>query len=363
MPYKPPDTILRALLMERFRVIEVIQTVILYSFQKATFDCGGRAGEVEKLVYFYTEGLPQLEGALNAILKRHQVVVTISGIFCHQTPKVISTAPVRQSHACELADIAFIAAYDKMVGWDRTGLGNALLVQCKEIYSPGSDVYQEYLYQQATAFEYVRTKQLNGQTRNLSFANNGLWVWEFKNWNQSAFLPIEHSSRGILSRPWTPTDIYAVPFAIALFDLMTGVAGRGIQKLAITDTENGWSRIIHDLVSVTAKATLRCKSAPITRSGTQLRGYGALSFLKQYWDIEPAMLFRCSLAEFLGHFHESYELKAVGKKLEELSKSEIADKFKSSGEPPSGNNILGQSKFDGDSEGGSFVVIRFSEVK
>jgi hypothetical protein len=61
MPIRPPASILSPLLLERDRSVGAIGSTIRQTFAAADVGCVGKAGEVDKLVYFFLEGLPLIE--------------------------------------------------------------------------------------------------------------------------------------------------------------------------------------------------------------------------------------------------------------------------------------------------------------
>jgi len=276
MPFAPPNLIYNALCLEQIKIVQLIQNTVDQAFQSAEVDTRGKAGEVERLIYFFVKGLPTLEAGLKGILKPHNVSLRISSVFCHQTPKVRYTKPSIAATSCELGDVAFMATYGVRLGAARDGLGNAVLCQAKNLFSRGVEPIQEYLYEAAAEFEYVRPASLKavaGGVRNLATADNCLWFWSF---NHKSFPPWRTSL--ILGRPPHPSgQSYVDAFERILFQLFIGAAGRGYKDIGKRPAAHGWSRIIDDLFQITAARMFKLKSAPILRGGARPRGYNALT--------------------------------------------------------------------------------------
>ncbi len=58
MTIRPPQRILTEILLQRDRLTQAIRTGIDHSFTAAETGCAGNPGEVDRLVYFFLEGLP-----------------------------------------------------------------------------------------------------------------------------------------------------------------------------------------------------------------------------------------------------------------------------------------------------------------
>ncbi len=151
------------------------------------------------MVYFFGLGLPRLQRCLNFVLKRYRVEVTISGIFCHQSPKVY---PDYGPRSCELADLTFLATYGRLL--PSRGLGNALMVQAKNDYSPGSTL-QEQLYQSARKFRYEYSP---GGERVWTSVQDALWYWTFNAARRGPGAP--WLTNTILARPLTSPSTIAI---------------------------------------------------------------------------------------------------------------------------------------------------------
>jgi hypothetical protein len=135
--------------MERDRIVEAIKQTIDQTFDAADAGCRERPGEVDRLVYFFLEGLPLIEDQFNRILGPYGIHSTLSGIFCHQTPKVEPHPNVQaKNHTCELGDILFLVTYGRVLYGSY--LGNSFLVQAKEDVRSIAGNLQEHLYGSST---------------------------------------------------------------------------------------------------------------------------------------------------------------------------------------------------------------------
>ncbi len=343
---------------------QAIGTGIDHAFTAAERGCAGKPGEVDRLVYFFLEGLPAIESQFNGILRGSGVRATLSGIFCHQTPKVTpipasGTSPPR----CELGDILFLVTYGGRLYSHY--LGNALLVQAKENISTVDGTTQAHLYERANSFTYYTPNALSTQSRSLSDCEYALWYWGFRRefWNY----PHRWGTDGIAARPPVP-HLSHVPFENSLMDLICGVNGRRVKSLPTSDTSTGWSRIVDDLIRVTAKSTFTRQNAFVSRNKEPLRGEEITRVIQGMAGAPNApFLVKCSLGRIFKFFDD--ELAGIGAKLTKESEEFDREKFlrefakhargrKDDGSPP---RFGDERREDADSGGGgcSFVIIDF----
>jgi hypothetical protein len=320
----------------------------------------GKAGEVEKLIYFFMEGLPILETGLNRLLKPYRVNVVVSGIFCHQTPKVISISPRASTASCELGDIALLTIYEDMPA--NMGLGNALLLQAKEHFHAGAAPDQELLYETTDIFKYASPKPLTSQTRSLAAAQSCLYYWDLScRWHYGRSHHSVCSTSALLARPKPASLHYRSAFEDIVTDLFCGIVGRGYQKIP---AGNGWTAIIHDLVknaSIRAVSHRKIFSSHGQRPPSRLFNY--ISALREFG---AQTMVRCSLGEFLLQF-EDEKVKAAGAKLEQEAREfQWKDRNSDEFDQTNGKSDLpplnrGDESDDG-SGGGSFVVFQFKSA-
>lgn len=367
MTIRPPQSILSAILLRRDRLTKAIRTGISHAFTAAETGCAGSPGEVDRLVYFFLEGLSAIEGQFNQILFGSGVKATLSGIFCHQTPRVAPIPPSPSSPpGCELGDILFLVTYGRRLYSHY--LGNAMLVQAKENAFSVGGTTQAFLYERAREFSYTTPRQLAGNVRSLKDSSYALWYWGFlrHHWHPSW----EWGTEGIVARPIAVHQAIR-PFEVALMDLVCGVSGRRVKALDLGDTEDGWSRIVDDLIRVTARTTFTRQNAYVSRDKEPLRGEEVSRVLQSMAGSRDCPnVVRCSLGRIFEFFDP--ELAKIGLKLttdsEAFSREVFLRDFKvelmdrdGSAKPP----ILGNKRpeiFD-DGSGCSFVILDFKSIR
>lgn len=364
MTIRPPQRILNQILLRRDRMIQAIQTGIDHTFTAAERGCAGSPGEVDRLVYFFLVGLPAIEGQFNVIFQGSSVRATLSGIFCHQTPRVTPIpASGTNPPGCELGDILFLVTYGGRI-YSRY-LGNALLVQAKEDASTVDGTTQAHLYENATAFTYNSPGDLAPQRRSLADCDYALWYWGFRHQFWNYLRPWQ--TEGISARPRNPHGL-PMPFERTLMDLICGVNGRRVRALPAGDRSTGWSKIVDDLIRVTARSSFTRRNAYVSRDREPLRGEEITHVLRTMAETPNApFLIRCSLDRIFSFFDE--EMAALGKKLTTASQQFNREEFLSGfgdhkairedNQPPSLGNT--RPKGPGDDGGGcSFVIMDFS---
>jgi hypothetical protein len=120
MPYRPSLSIGSALSSFRQKACACVDQAVSDSFKAAETDTQGKAGEIERLVYFLTDGVSELQEQLNNLLSPHLFTVTINTIFCHQSPTVDAIPPPLSGKGSELADLVILIRYgDRIVPYLR----------------------------------------------------------------------------------------------------------------------------------------------------------------------------------------------------------------------------------------------------
>ena len=160
------------------------------------------------------------------------------------------------------------------------------------------------------------------------------------------------------------------PFEVALTDMICCVNGRRARSLDATSTENGWSRIVDDLIRHTARAVFKRQNAYVSRNQEPLRGEDAVRAVNAAMGPNSPFLIRSSFGKILSIFDP--ELAELGKKIEWEGKAFEEDQFKKAHErrystkergndlppPPLGSERPGSG--DDDSGGCSFVIMDFT---
>ena len=375
MSYHPRQKISVGLQAHRFAIEEAITNAVDLSFQAAEAGTRSAAQEPDFIAYFFLDGLHRLEVSLNAILLSSRIRVTLSGIFCHQTPKVYpSVGGVQTPTSCELGDLLLVSLYTPPPGStiERRALGNALLLQAKMEAERPSDVDPQWqLYSSAETFRYRSPAPLAQQVRSLADAHPALWYWclERNPWRWQATGSPRWLTSAVHPRsPWHngpihPTRRFALPFSGLVWSLFNGVAGQTFYRASSPATQtSGWSAVVNDLIADTANRTLTRNNAYIVRSQPNLlRGSAALRAINANLQPQPGFLVRASLGQALALVDDS--LGKTGETLEQYTqKSVTAPRIRTRGvdEPPP---PLGRVKDDDNRDGGmSFIIANWQEL-
>lgn len=270
MPYRPSLSVQSILWSIRGAMHQCIDRGVNNSFSAAEKDTQGQAGEIERLVYFFTDGVSDIQAQLNGLLSPFSLRVTLNTIFCHQSPTVDALPPFVSGKGSELADLAILIRYGNGIERFRYGVGNAVLLQAKSDFSPGCSPEQEYLFERASAFLYRATTMRSRGRRSLKKANDCLWYWDFQtklNRAQGVWHTQTHMKR---------RSVRSISFSELLFGLIAGNTGRGVRNGRHL---SGWSAIIHDLLEVTATRVYRRKIVNCTKIVAGQRGRFCLAVM------------------------------------------------------------------------------------
>ena len=309
MRYPIPQDMAHALRAEHRALSQIVDNAVDVSFRIADLECVGAPGEVDKLLSFFLEGVETIEVEFNRILSSRGLRVSIAAIFTHQTPMVQFPEPT-YSNRCELADLCILATYNEPLG-PTGGLGNSILIQAKNDFDSDSTPAQRELYEHALRFDYYRPAALVGAapapppTRNLPpkpLPVLAYWElrdrWWIRGYPVTALLWAAHVLYGTRRR---------YGFGSSLVDFLAGSAGYGFRRPAAAARD--WSRIMFDLLSVTAEALVNRRSLNI-RGAPRGIGPGIRDLLLQMRIGAPAVILN-SLPEILDFY--SKELGEVGR--------------------------------------------------
>lgn len=187
---------------------------------------------------------------------------SVSGVYCHQKPIV----DINQAKRPELGDILFVYVDRKQNG---EKIFNSLLLQAKITRYPSlkvhhDEMHQLELYKKWPEFTYYRAGYLNGEKRNImpKSINNG-----------AQYLLIDNNpfSNGVLGGCGMfpmgcaiPDDVLYVNESLSseLINMLKFKSGRTFDKSPYT-TEDGWSKMIWDLLSIAASKTSKRKNADL----------------------------------------------------------------------------------------------------
>lgn len=237
---------------------KLIDRALLNSFVWVTNRCGGRPQEPDYVAALSTKFIKDFFNILVAVFPNYDFSAT--SVYCHQKPIV----DINCSKKPELGDILFVYADRKQNG---EILLNSLLLQAKvsnysNLKLPSSEMHQLELYKNWPEFTYFRAGHLNGKKRNIlpKSINSG-----------AQYLLIDGNpiTNGLFDGDGmfpmgcaVPDDILCIneSFSKELIGLLKFKAGRTFDKNPYT-TEDGWSKMIWDLLKIAASSCSRRKNA------------------------------------------------------------------------------------------------------
>jgi hypothetical protein len=189
-----------------------------------------------------------------------QIVVT--GIYCHQTPKVNFGG--MKGKSCELGDLLWCHAHSDI---DGNVIRNAVLYQAKmssvhPYRLSGNDKDQLKLYSSWPVFTYVTSGALNGQKRNVkpSAPRRGAQYLLIDG------RPPENLESGILGSPGTypiGSCISSNPImdhcdlGLELVHSLELLSGDPFDDRKTAIQENGWSKVVWDILESSAQKAFR----------------------------------------------------------------------------------------------------------
>lgn len=211
----------------------------------------GAPREEDLVLGLLTSGVRSLRTGLSAALTSTGLRVNVGGVFCHGTPRVTLLGGPEKGKSCELADLLIVTRYASPAHIMR----RALLLQFKRTTSAyGATATQRALYETWPPFEYMLTKGLSGKRRDVGglpiphaggrFADIGPCAHCAK-WHQIS-----------QETYWRPAPAPRLALVDEMTDMLVGAAGRRF-ALPGSTTSTAWSRIIQDLLRVTARRTVK----------------------------------------------------------------------------------------------------------
>lgn len=204
--------------------------------------------------------------ALNSVLLPRQISVSMSAVFCHQTPQV--TFGSHPSASCELGDILFAYVHTPRVGPARR---NALLFQAKASAQQPYRIHtgeanQLRLYMDWPDFVYTRSSLLTGQERAVTpkAPHSGAQYLLIDN------RPPDEQMSGLLAFPGTYPIGCCMPdkalrdhshLASELFNLFTFRTGRAFEDRHTARKRRDWSQVVWDLLETGVKNSFNRKNS------------------------------------------------------------------------------------------------------
>ena len=235
---------------------------------------------------------------VNGLKLRAAVNIKVGSVFIHQTPKVKFSGMVAQKYI-EIGDLLLINKYINGSKITR----KAMLYQAKifkKLPVKPDNINQHELYQNWPDFEYVNsTALLNGQKRSVKgldlHSSAKYLLLRYNKPLSSTPFHILHSKfrsgNALTAHATNPLSAHEC-FIKESYHFVLGDYGKEFNLLPDSDPDIGWSRVINDLINVTAKkvvSTMTSASGGTNPSrGCFLYGEG-LSFVetKNMIDEEP----------------------------------------------------------------------------
>lgn len=242
---------------------------VLVSMFKAWDNCRIRKDEPEEpdiVASLVLNGTKIIENEWRKAFNQFGVQLTVTGIFCHQTPKVSFTGMERDS--CELGDLLWCHVHRDL---DGKVTRNTILYQAKKSseqpYSISrNDSDQLKLYTDWPPFTYVNSGALNNQSRHVkpSAPRRGAQYLLIDD------RPPERPESGIMGIPGTYPIGSCIPnnplidhsdIGLEFVHSLGFLSGDPFDDRETASKENGWSKVIWDILeSSTRKAFRRVRS-------------------------------------------------------------------------------------------------------
>lgn len=246
---------------------------MLISMLRAWDNCRARGEEPDEpdiVASLVLNGTKLLEKQWRKIFKPLKIKIALTGIYCHQTPR-INFKGMNKKY-CELGDLLWCHIHSDNKG---NISRNAILYQAKKssnqpykIHNNELDQYK--LYSEWPEFTYVRSgKLLNGKKRKVkpSAPRRGAQYLLIDD------RPPEQPESGMLGLLGTYPISSCIPsnplidhsdVGMELFHSLEGLSGDAFDDRGTAQKEEGWSRVIWDLLeSSVKKAFRRSKSGVI----------------------------------------------------------------------------------------------------
>lgn len=243
----------------------VAHVMTLISMHKAWTNCRQRNTQPEEpdfVASLVMEGTRILGAGWRKVLEPYKIQIAITGIYCHQTPKASFTG--MNGTSCELGDLLWCH-----VNTDRKGsiTRNAILYQAKRSSrQPHKIASKEFdqlrLYSTWPKFTYVNSGKLDGRKRHVKPAapRRGAQYLLIDD------RPPEEPESGLLGIPGTYPIGSCIPqdplvdhsdLGSELADSLEILSGDPFDAKKTALKEIGWSRIIWDLLMLSAKKVFR----------------------------------------------------------------------------------------------------------
>lgn len=247
------------------QLIRVARTAVLISMRKAWDNCRARNVQPEEpdfVASLVMDGTKILEAGWHKVLAPHKIQIRVTGVYCHQTPKVGFSG--MHGTSCELGDLLWCHVHTDR---KRNIARNAILYQAKKSsQQPHKISSKEFdqlkLYSTWPEFTYVSSGELNGEKRHVKPAapRRGAQYLLIDD------RPPERPESGLLGIPGTYPVGSCIPLSplvdhsdigLELVHSLELLSGDPFDERKTALKEIGWSRVIWDLLLMSAKKAFR----------------------------------------------------------------------------------------------------------
>lgn len=238
---------------------------VLVSMIEAWNNCRIRGDEPQEpdiVASLVLNGTKIIENEWRNVFNSVGIQIAVTGIYCHQTPKVNFSG--MKSESCELGDLLWCHVHSDING---NVIRNAILYQAKKsadqpYYLRRSDEDQFKLYSKWPAFTYVTSGTLNGQKRHVrpSAPRRGAQYLLIDD------RPPEGLDSGILGSlgnypigsciPNNPI-IYHCDLGLELVHSLELLSGDPFDDNVTAFRQKGWSRVVWDILKSSAEKAFR----------------------------------------------------------------------------------------------------------
>lgn len=247
------------------RLVVSARYSVLISMLKAWDNCrvrGNNPEEPDIVASLVLNGTKILENEWRKIFESFKIQIAITGIYCHQTPKVSFGGMVGKS--CELGDLLWCHVHSDK---DGNVVRNAILYQAKKSSKQPyrirkKELDQLFLYSTWPEFTYVTSGTLNDQKRHVkpSAPRRGAQYLLIDD------RPPERPESGILGIPGTYPIGSCIPnnpiidhsdLGLELVHSLEFLSGDPFDDEKTATIENGWSRVVWDILECSRKKAFR----------------------------------------------------------------------------------------------------------
>jgi hypothetical protein len=255
---------------QRAFLVNAFEVAILNGMLSSWRRVGRQPQEPDFIADLVTVTMPDVYKILSNLLQASGIQSSMVAVFCHQSPKVRYQGMLGNN--CELGDLLIAHVHIDAHGHV---FRNSLLLQAKvsthipHILQRADD--QLNLYELWPEFEYTSPARLTSQTRKVLPENShagGKYLLinsQYLHRHYHSLAQMFGWSSACVSMP--DTDLYChCDLSDELFGFLIRSTGRGFRSRADTGSSTGWSRVVWDLLEITARMTFNRKKAGYVNS-------------------------------------------------------------------------------------------------